>query len=288
MKAAALFLLAGCGHSLAAQLDARIHEQRDAELVAVAYVELAGGETLLREADRRVHAASTMKLPVMMEVYRRAAAGELSLDEPVRIDNHFESLVDRSVYELDPGDDADPQPYQKIGNEAPLRWLVERMIVRSSNLATNLVIQLVGAEAVTRMCRALGAQAIEVRRGVEDSKAHAAGMDNTTTARDLMVLLRAIGERRVPGADAMIDVLSHQELNEGIPAGLPPLVRVAHKTGSFGGICHDAALVLPEHGGAYVLVVMTRGIADEKQAEHLIADLSRIIWKHREQRGTGS
>ena len=277
MRLTALVLLAGCGHSLAAQVDARVHQQPDAQLVAVAYVDLGNGETMLREPDTRVHAASTMKLPVMMEIFRRG----LSLDESVRIDNHFRSLFDGTDFQLDPGDDADPQPYEKIGQEAPLRWLVERMIVRSSNLATNIVIQLVGAEAVTSMCRSLGAGAIEVRRGVEDSKAHAAGMDNTTTARDLMILLRAIGEKRVPGADEMVTVLSHQELNEGIPAGLPPLVKVAHKTGSFGGIWHDAALVLPDRGSAYVLVVLTKGIADEKQATRLIADISALVWKHR-------
>lgn len=278
MRFFAFVLLCGCGHSLAAQIDARVHRQRDAELVAVAYQDLQSGETLVRDADRRVHAASTMKLPVMMEVYRRS----LALDEPITVDNHFRSLYDGSDYQLDANDDSDPQPYQKIGQPVPLRWLVERMIVRSSNLATNIVIQLVGAEAVTHMCRTLGAQAIEVRRGVEDAKAHAAGMDNTTTARDLMILLRAIGERRVAGADEMIGVLSRQELNEGIPAGLPPLTRVAHKTGSLGGIYHDAALVLTDR--PYVLVILTRGIADEKQAAQLVADISRIVWAHR-QRG---
>jgi beta-lactamase class A len=275
MRSIAIILVCGCGHSLGAQIDARIRKQHDAELVAVAFQDLQSGETFVREADRRVHAASTMKLPVMMEVYRRS----LALDEPVAVDNHFRSLYDSSDFQLDPNDDADPQPYQKIGQQVPLRWLVERMIVRSSNLATNIVIQLVGAEAVTSMCRTLGAQAIEVRRGVEDSKAHAAGMDNTTTARDLMVLLRAIGEHRVPGADDMIGVLSRQELNEGIPAGLPPLTKVAHKTGSFGGIYHDAALVLADR--PYVLVILTRGIADEKQAAQLVADLSRLVWQHR-------
>src|SRR5439155_16430571 len=131
-----------------AQIDARVHQQHDAALVAVAYVDLASGETVLRDADMRVHAASTMKLPVMMEVFRRG----LALDAPIKIDNHFRSLFDGSDFQLDPGDDSDPQPYEKIGQDAPLHWLVERMIVRSSNLATNLVIQLVGAEAVTNMC----------------------------------------------------------------------------------------------------------------------------------------
>ncbi|HKA87003.1 MAG TPA: serine hydrolase [Haliangiales bacterium] len=281
VRLAAIVLLAGCGATLAAQIDARVRAQPDAELVSVAYVELGDGATFLRDADARVHAASTMKLPVMMEVYRRVAAGELTLDFSVKVENRFHSIVDGSEYQLDPGDDADPEPYAREGQEAPVGWLVERMIVRSSNLATNLVIQLVGADAVTGMCRGLGATAIDVLRGVEDGKAHEAGRDNTATARDLMVLLRALGERRVAGADAMIDVLARQQLNEGIPAGLPAATRVAHKTGMIDRIYHDAALVLPERGGAYVLVVLTRGIADGGQAQRLVADLSRIVWDRR-------
>jgi beta-lactamase class A len=277
---ATLPLLAGCGHSLAARIDARVRAQADAATVAVAYADLGSGETFLRDADARMHAASTMKLAVLMEVYRRSDL-TLALDRPIAVVNHFSSLVDGSPFELDPRDDEDPLLYQRLGGQAPLGWLLERMIVRSSNLATNLVLQLVGAEAVTRMCRALGAASIEVRRGVEDAKAHAAGLDNTTTARDLMILLRAIGERRVPGAAEMIELLARQELNQGIPAGLPPGTRCAHKTGDITRIFHDAALVLPARGTPYVLVVLTRGIADQQQAERLVADISRIIWVDR-------
>jgi len=272
--------------TLEMKLRARIEAAPASAWVAVAYQDLRTGAEVAIRARERVHAASTMKLPVMMEVYRRAAAGQLNLDTPVRVENRFRSIVDGSEFALDPADDADPWPYTQLGREVPLRTLTERMIVRSSNLATNLIIELVGANAVTRLCRQLSAPDIEVLRGVEDAKAHAAGRDNTTTAHDLAVLLRALAERSgVAGADEMLDVLARQELNEGIPAGLPPGSRVAHKTGSFGGpggVYHDAALVRP--GGAdpgYVLVVLTRGVGDEKAGARLVADLSTLVWQNR-------
>jgi len=286
-RAASLLLalsVGACGRGgLDRQLSKRIDASK-AELVSVAYHDFQTGQRLELRANQPLHAASTMKLPVMMEVYRQAddSSGTFDLGLPLRVENRFSSIVDGSAYSLDPADDEDPWPYAQIGRNVPLGQLVERMIVRSSNLATNLIMAQVGAAEVTRLCRRLGADRIEVLRGVEDAKAHAAGRNNTTTARDLLVLLRAIAERRVPGADEMIEILARQELNEGIPAGLPPGTRVAHKTGSITAIYHDAALVLPPGGDrGYVLVILTRGIADEKAAADLVADLSRIVWNHR-------
>jgi beta-lactamase class A len=120
-------------------------------------------------------------------------------------------------------------------------------------------------------------------RGVEDQKAFDAGLNNTTTARDLSIILGAIQENKAASPKscaAMRDVLLEQEFNTGIPAELPPGTRVAHKTGWITGITHDAALVYPKNGPAYVLVVLTRGIQDEPTAQKLIADLSRLVYAH--------
>jgi beta-lactamase class A len=124
---------------------------------------------------------------------------------------------------------------------------------------------------------------IRVLRGVEDQKAYDAGLNNTTTARDLSIILGAIQENRAASAKscaAMRDVLLEQEFNTGIPAELPPGTRVAHKTGWITGVTHDAAIVYPQNGPAYVLVVLTKGIPDEPTAQKLIADLSRIVYAH--------
>ena len=131
--------------------------------------------------------------------------------------------------------------------------------------------------------RSLGAMRIKVLRGVEDQKAFDAGLNNTTTARDLSIILSAIQENKAASPSScaqMRAILLEQEFNTGIPAELPPGTRVAHKTGWITGITHDAAIVYPKDGPAYVLVVLTGGIPDEPTAQKLIADLSRIVYVH--------
>ena len=266
--------------ALRAQLATRIAAQPGAE-VAIWYVDLARGDTLAMNADVSFHAASTMKVPVMIELFRRVDAGALSLDAPLRLEQTFASIVDGSPYTLDAGSDSDSLLYARVGTDVSLRELDERMITRSSNLATNALIGLLDAKVVNATAHALGASRIDVLRGVEDDKAYAAGLNNTTTARDLGVLLAGIERGTVASrasCDAMKDVLMRQEFNDEIPAGLPAGTPVAHKTGWITATLHDAAIVYPKGRAPYVLVVLTRKIADEKVAARLIADLSHDVY----------
>ncbi|EPX58313.1 Beta-lactamase [Cystobacter fuscus DSM 2262] len=269
--------------SLRESLQERISQVKGAS-VAVAYQRLGGSpDALYLEADRSFHAASTMKVPVMLEVFRQVDAGTLSLEEPVTLTREFASIVDGSPYVLDAKDDEDAALHERLGQSVPLRELVERMITRSSNLATNLVLSRVDARRVTKTLRALGARRMTVLRGVEDGKAYAQGLNNTATARDLASLLSALerGRAASPASTrAMRSILLAQELNREIPAGLPPGTPVAHKTGQISGILHDAAIVYPPGQPAYVLVVLTRGIPDEAVARSLIVELSRQVYAH--------
>ncbi len=240
-------------------------------------------DTLAIGADSSFHAASTMKIAVMIQVYRDAEAGRLRLDQPIVLRNQFASIVDGSVYALDPKDDSDSGMYDLVGHSVTVRDLMLRMIQRSSNLATNTVIGLVGAARADSTAHALGAAHIRVLRGVEDGKAFERGLNNTTTARDLAALLIAIQQDKAatPGAcAAMRDVLLGQEFNTEIPAGLPAGTKVAHKTGQITGVLHDAAIVYPVTAPPYVLVVLTSGIPDERVARAMIADISRMVYRH--------
>ena len=252
-----------------------------AETVAVAYYDLATGKELSINPDVSFHAASTMKVPVMMEIFRQAAAGKLSIDQRIWVKNDFTSIVDGSHYSLTPDSDSDQSLYTKAGQTVTIRELMRLMITVSSNLATNLLIERVTPERVMDLMHTIGAEHIRVLRGVEDGKAFQQGLNNTTTARDLMIILRRIAERRAVSAKAsadMIKIMLDQKFNEGIPAGLPQKARVSHKTGSITRINHDAAIVYPPGRKPYVLVVLTRGIEDEKLAHQLIADISRMIY----------
>lgn len=254
-----------------------------AETVAVAFRDLQTGRELLINPGISFHAASTMKVPVMLEVYRQARDRLLSLDERLSVRNEFKSIADGSTFSVSPADDSEQTLYKKVGGTETVRELLRLMITESSNLATDIIIERVSPARVMELMREMGARDIKVLRGVEDGKAFERGLNNTTTARDLLVILRAIAEGRAVSRVAsreMTDVLLAQKFKEGIPAGLPAGTRVAHKTGSITKIEHDAGIVFPPgRRKPYVLVVLVRGIAEEARAHKLIADISRAIYE---------
>lgn len=260
----------------------RLIVNSNAETVGVAAYDLQTKRTLLINEKISLHAASTMKVPVMMELFRQAAIKQINLDAPIIVKNEFASIVDGSSYQLSQSDDSDDLMYKQLGQPMTVRALMERMIVRSSNLATNILIEKANAANVMKLMKQLGANDIQVRRGVEDNKAFRAGLNNTTTAYDLMVLLRTIAERKFLKAracDEMTAILLKQEFNEGIPAGVPKGIKVAHKTGSITKIYHDAAIVYPPQRKPYVIVVLTRGLEDQKRAHQLVAAISQMVYE---------
>jgi beta-lactamase class A len=247
--------------------------------VAVAYQSLDGRSRWLLRADEPFHAASTMKVPVLIELYHQAHEGGLRLADTLVVRNEFHSLVDGSSYALDPGDDSEADLYRAAGSTRTLAELSDLMITVSSNLATNLLIERLGVDNIQRGVRAYGAGGMKVLRGVEDAKAFQQGLNNTTTARALARLMDAIARGRAVDAassQAMRAVLERQTFNDGIPAGLPAGTRVAHKTGEITRIQHDAAIVYAPR--PFVLVILTRGIENPKESSALIADIARKIY----------
>jgi beta-lactamase class A len=248
--------------------------------VAVAYRTLDGGVEVLVDVDKPFHAASTMKVPVMIELFRQARAGIVSLDDPLPIRNEFRSIVDGSPYKLSEGDDSDTAVYANVGRTMTLRQLCEAMITVSSNFAANLLIEKLGVDNIRATVTRLGGDGMQVLRGVEDQKAFGKGLNNTTTARGLMVLLERIARAQAvdQSADAaMIEILKRQKFSDAIPAGVRAGTPVAHKTGSITKIHHDAAIVYAPR--PYLLVLLVRGIEDQKTSAALMADLSRAVYE---------
>jgi beta-lactamase class A len=259
--------------------DQRAVERRATPEVGLVLLPLDGRDAVMIDPDKAFHAASTMKVPVMIELYRQAKAGGLRLDDLLPIVNDFHSIVDGSVYHLSVGDDSDAEVYKSVGKTMTLRELCEAMITVSSNLAANLLIERLGVENIRTTVARLGATGMDVRRGVEDQKAFDAGLNNTTTARGLAVLLRRLAKGKAVDArsDAeMVAILERQKFNDAIPAGVPHGTPVAHKTGTITKIHHDAAIVYGRR--PYVLVILVRGIPEQKESAALIAAISREIW----------
>ncbi|HUP65721.1 MAG TPA: serine hydrolase [Thermoanaerobaculia bacterium] len=251
--------------------------------IAVSLTDLEEGISYGRNDHEIMHAASTMKVPVMLALMEAVDRGELRFEQPVPVRNEFRSIVDGSEFTLIAGEDGDPDLYDQVGSSAPLEELMRRMIVRSSNLATNLLIELATPTRVMDLMSRIGARDIEVLRGVEDEKAYEAGLNNVATAHDLMLVMKAIAERKAISRDAserMLAILEQQEFRSKIPAGLPPGTRVANKTGTITRISHDAAIVYPPGRRPYVLVVLTRGYDDGSVAASQIAAVSSAVWDH--------
>lgn len=248
--------------------------------VGLAFQTLDGKQHLFLNEDKSFHAASTMKIPVMIELFAQAHDGKLHLNDPLPIKNSFRSIVDGSPYQLDSADDSEADIYKAIGTTWTLSQLCEAMITHSSNLAANLLIEKLGVENIQRRVASLHADGMVVLRGVEDNKAFEAGRNNTTTARALLILLQAIATNRAADAGScheMMEILKRQTFNEAIAAGIPPGIPVAHKTGEITGIHHDAAIVLAPR--PFVLVLLVKGINDRDKSSALMAAITRVIYQ---------
>ena len=250
---------------------------------AIAYKDLQSGDTLFWNEKEMFHAASTMKTPVMIEIFRQAGLGNIRLSDTMIIRSDFQSIVDGSWYTLSAGDDSDNEVYDQMGKPQTIAYLVERMITRSSNVATNMLMSRVKGEQITGYMRTLGAPTIMVRRGVEDNKAYKMGLNNITAAIDLLSIFEqlALGKAVNREADeAMIRILEKQFYNDIIPVQLPENVRVAHKTGWITGVNHDSGIVSLPNGNRYVLILLSKNCDDEKAAKQLLSTIAKILHEY--------
>jgi beta-lactamase class A len=266
-------------------LDPTLEEAKD-KLIAIAFHDFESGAEYFLNADEALHPGSTFKVHVMMEVFHQADQGLLELEDCLPIVNSFTSIADGSKYSLDVNDDAEQTLYPRIGETETIGELTRLMIVGSSNLATNILLEKVGTRNVNDFIEALGIEGVVVRRGVEDNAAFRLGMNNSATARGLTQTMRLIAEGKVVSGQAsekMIEIMLGQEFNESIPALLPKSVRVAHKTGWTDDVYHDTGIVYAEREGRkpYVLSIMTKGFSEkqEREAHQCMANISKRIYE---------
>ncbi len=250
----------------------------------IAFKNLQTGQTLHINDKDVFHAASTMKTPVLLELFKQASAGRFSMTDSIVVENSFSSIVDGSQYSLNSGDDSEAELYKLVGSKITIASLAYEMIIQSSNLATNILIELVKPDSVMSTMKSMGANDIKVLRGVEDGKAYEKGLNNTTTAYDLLLIYEQMANKKLVSAAAskeMIRILLDQRFNEIIPALLPTSVKVAHKTGSITGIQHDSGIVFLPDGTQYVLILLSRfDPVDEKQVIKAMADVSKLVYDH--------
>jgi len=245
------------------ELQARFAElqvRSGASAMAVSLMDFETGADFHYHADRWFHAASTIKVAILVGVFGAIFRGELLPQSRVHVRNRFLSAYDGSPYRVRLDRDANPEIHRAVGRTLRVSELADAMITTSSNLATNLLLDLVGLDVLQRQLDAFGLDGIDLRRGVEDELAFEHGISNRVTARGLIGLLRLIGEEHAfsPALSRqMLDVLHGQQFKSGIPAGLPRDARVAHKTGEISTVAHDAGLIYLPDRKPYALAVLT-------------------------------
>ena len=258
----------------------KIKEEHGLENLGISFYD---AETTLQwsfNADQYFHAASTMKLAVLLGVFREVDRGALSLEAPVHIRNRFTSIVNQQPFMLDLGRDADPDVYGHLGKTLTVRELAYWMITKSSNLATNLLVDVIGIPTIQQALDELEIDGVKVLRGVEDQAAFDAGLNNEVTANGLMKMLRLIGDGKAfskQSCEEMLNIMLDQQYRSGIPAGLPKAARVAHKTGNISTVHHDAGIVFLEGRKPYVLVILTQFPAETGRGT-AVAEVSRDIF----------
>jgi beta-lactamase class A len=266
-----------------------IAESAGAERVGVAFHDYGTGQALSIHGDGWFHAASTIKVPVLVGVFAAIEDEDLTIDSRVHVRNQFLSVVDRAPYRIDSSRDANSEVHATVGKTMKLSELARHMIVTSSNLATNLIIDAVGIDRVQNTLRELGIEGVDLRRGVEDERAYAEGIINRVTADGLVQVLRLIEEKKAISAEAcdrMLDILHEQEFRSGIPAGVPDDARVANKTGEISTVAHDTGLVYPRGREPYALAILTQWNASRSSGRRdTLAAISREVYRYVVERG---
>jgi beta-lactamase class A len=273
-------LIAGTG--LRGQIT-QIAEAAGATATAVAFFDFKHKTEWSYHAERWFHAASTIKVPVLLGVFAAIEEGAFTEFSRIHVRNRFYSIVDHSPYRIDIGRDSTPEVHEAIGKTLQVRELARHMIVTSSNLATNLLIDIVGVEKIQTTLAQLGLDGIDFKRGVEDNLAWEQDINNRVTAEGLLHALRMIAEEKAisPAASQhMLDILHGQEFKRGIPAGLPTEARVAHKTGEISTVAHDAGIVYLPDRPPYVLVILTEWKASSTGRQDSIARISRAVYQN--------
>ena len=261
--------------------------------IGVAFYDYESGESFEYHGDTPFHAASTIKVPILLAVFDAIDAERFTLQTKVHVRNRFLSLVGGEIFRISAGRDSNSKVHAVRGKKLTIGELAYHMIVTSSNLATNLLLDVAGLDHAKKTIQRLGLTGIELYRGVEDERAHEQGIDNKVTANGLLAAFRVIEEGSMTdhasmsdhaeiskaSSEKMLEILHQQEFRSGIPAGIPSTAKVAHKTGEISTIAHDTGLVFLEGRKPYALIILTEWEPGKGERQATLAKISRLIYE---------
>jgi beta-lactamase class A len=259
----------------------KITTERQTKTCAVALHDCETDFRFSLDGNRLFHAASTIKVAILLALFKGVDDGRFRLTSPLHVRNRFLSAIDRKPFRLDCESDGYPQLYKLIGRTAKISDLAESMITWSSNLATNLLLDYIGVDYAAQILREANVSGVHLRRGVSDDRAHAKGFDNETTAEGLVQLFEALRGNflKRESREQVIHILLEQKFTSMIPAGLPAHATVAHKTGEISTACHDAGIVYLPEREPYIVAILTEVDAEKNGRRETVKEISEAIYE---------
>jgi beta-lactamase class A len=253
-------------------------------VMGIAIVDLTDGRALLRNAEHVFPTASSIKLAILLELYRQneqagaGAKGKVTLDD---------------VYTFDPKDLVEDS--QVMGGltasvtRVTNRDLAQFMVAVSDNTAANVLIDRVGKDNVNATLRGLGLNQTMMRRKMMDVAAAQRGDENVATPHEMVRLLEAIYKGKILKTESTKQLIKQLSTTKSsyIPRELPDGVQVANKPGDLGGVRTDSGIVFSPNR-PFAISVMTAYASDERAAERAISEIAREAYHYFEMRGKTS
>ncbi|URZ02565.1 serine hydrolase [Clostridium felsineum] len=210
--------------------------------------------------------ASTIKVLILAEALNEVLNGKLSLDAPIEVKT------------------SDKVPYSILtsltNNKYPLIDLLTLMIISSDNTASNILIDLLTMDSINNYGQSIGLKNTSLKRKMMDSKAVQRGMDNLTSALDMLTLFKKIYNHELLNpkmCDLILKILGNNTDKEVLLRYLDADIRCAHKTGDLSNLNHDIG-VFKTKTSEYILGVFVRNADFNYVAKDLIGKVSKIVY----------
>jgi beta-lactamase class A len=224
--------------------------------------------------DELFFAASTIKIPIMVAVYRKVDEGELDFSQEVEIQ------------EEDWAAGAGWLQWEKAGTKQTVGDLLLLMMTQSDNVAANALVRTVGgADHVNEVARSMGAEDTLLYQKVSSERGVVPALDNRSTPRDMATMMQQIAEGKAASEKScgyMIDLMHEDKLDWWLDEGLPPDVDAANKAGWLYRV-YDEVGIVENDDRRYVIAILSKhGTADVYQGQDLIKNLSSAVWEAQE------
>lgn len=253
-------------------------------VMGVAILDLTDGRALLRNADRVFPTASSIKIAILLELYRQDQEARSGVKGKARLDDIYtfetKDLVEdsRIMAGLTPG-------VTQVTN----RDLAQFMIAVSDNAAANILIDRIGKDHVNTMLHSLGLSKTLLRRKMMDIGAARRGDENVATPQEMVRLLETIYKGKVLDKQPTGEFIKQLSTKKDsyIPRNLPGSIQVANKPGELEGVRNDCGIVFTPNR-PFAISVMTAYDRDENAAERAISEVALEGYRYFEMRGKTS